>query len=293
MKTAGPPQRSSDKSRTPDSTVRLRCCMTGIRGPLRRAWPHRTPPARAFDLDLHGKGHAGRSARRNWLRPLKTFHEASDGSVASGRTWRLRSSRIQTDGRRRPTRLTQTVAIVAGTLLLLVRQSGVPSWRTLWAEDGMFLESAIKSGWQALAVPYAGYVHAAPRLLATIAAAAPLEWASVVMSGGAAFLAACLALSRLPSLRLCSYMMLGLPYLVSASTTLCRSSGVQIHMQQRFNLHFLLLYAAWWAAISLPETRVDRVLSAGVVLLAGLSDPFVVVLTPIFVARLIFVRQAN
>ena len=58
------------------------------------------------------------------------------------------------------------VGLVAG--LALVRQSGVPSWQTPYAEDGtVFLSAAYDPGGAGVLLePYNGYLHLAPRLVA-------------------------------------------------------------------------------------------------------------------------------
>ena len=59
----------------------------------------------------------------------------------------------------------------------------------------MFLAQALEP--DQLAVwfrPYAGYLNLTPRLIASLVAVLPLEWASVALSGGAAVLVAAIAL---------------------------------------------------------------------------------------------------
>ena len=54
-------------------------------------------------------------------------------------------------------------AIALGTVIMLARQSGVPAWRTLWAEDrDVFLPQALASSARSLVTPYAGYLELYP-----------------------------------------------------------------------------------------------------------------------------------
>ena len=82
---------------------------------------------------------------------------------------------------------TAAVVLVAA----LFRQAGVPKWSTLWAEDGqVFLACAYREGIGCLFTPYQGYLHAAPRIGAAIAALPSPVDASVVVTLVAAIVAA-------------------------------------------------------------------------------------------------------
>lgn len=69
------------------------------------------------------------------------------------------------------------VAVLAGAQLL--RQEGVPSWNTMWAEDGRrFYTQAIEMGFGSIFEPYDGYYQLALRVLALPAAALPMRAAA-------------------------------------------------------------------------------------------------------------------
>lgn len=58
--------------------------------------------------------------------------------------------------------------------LPLLRQRGVRSWATIWAEDGeIFSTQAIESGPRVLFYSYAGYLTLPPRLLALVVPLVP------------------------------------------------------------------------------------------------------------------------
>src|SRR6266516_3366799 len=67
--------------------------------------------------------------------------------------------------------LTGLVAVLAGTVIVVLRQPGAGALDTVWAEDGtVFLADAVnRSPLDALATSYAGYYHLLPRLLAQVA----------------------------------------------------------------------------------------------------------------------------
>ena len=72
------------------------------------------------------------------------------------------------------------LAVVAGTVVSLLRQGGAGALDTVWAEDRqIFLSQAHELGpVPALATSYAGYFHEMPRLTAALAAALPVSAAA-------------------------------------------------------------------------------------------------------------------
>lgn len=64
---------------------------------------------------------------------------------------------------------------VAAVALPLFRQTGTPSWRTLWAEDGAiyFQDAYSHSGMAVLARVYAGYLQLPPRILGAFSQSVP------------------------------------------------------------------------------------------------------------------------
>ena len=73
--------------------------------------------------------------------------------------------------------------LCASAAVLLARRAAAFTNAQFWAEDGHFFERAYVLGARSLLVPYAGYLHAVPRLVAEAAsrldpAAAPLAYTS-------------------------------------------------------------------------------------------------------------------
>jgi hypothetical protein len=181
-------------------------------------------------------------------------------------------------------------AVVLGTILVIARQTGVGALDTLWAEDGaVFLADALR-GTLASTVfePAVGYVHVVPRTMAALAAALPLEAAPYVMSGGAALVLAGLAVFVFHASG--AYLEhTWTRLLVAVSIILVPAGGAEVFNSAAL-LHFFLMYAAFWALIWVPKRPAGLVVACLVVLAASLSDPLTLVLAPLVVGRLIFVR---
>ena len=180
--------------------------------------------------------------------------------------------------------------ILMGTVLVLMRQQGVAALDSLWAEDGaLFLQQAQGEHFiDAVLRPYAGYVHLVPRALAAIALHLPLADAAVVMSGGAALVASLVAafVYFASSGVLCSR---SIRIALSASVLLAPMAEFET-IDNASNLHFLLLFGAFWALLWVP-TRWAGVLASSTVLAASaLSDPLTVLLVPVAIGRLLAVR---
>jgi hypothetical protein len=84
--------------------------------------------------------------------------------------------------------LVVVAAVVIGTFAQVIRLPGDAAYNTIWAEDGsVFLNQAINQGvLHAFTIPYAGYLHLVPRVLATVAALLPLQWAAAILGVGSA-----------------------------------------------------------------------------------------------------------
>ena len=84
--------------------------------------------------------------------------------------------------------------VTAAAFLPLLRQTGVPSWQTVWAEDGaVFTQQASLDGaLAALFRAYAGY-HAVPRLLGAVASAVPASYLALYFATAATTVGALLA----------------------------------------------------------------------------------------------------
>jgi hypothetical protein len=92
-----------------------------------------------------------------------------------------------------------------GCVIIISRRSGVLFDAQLWAEDGfLFLNEAIRQGWQSIAVPYAGYIHFVPRIITCLSLQLSeilgqgIVWAPTIMN------ACTIVLSSLCAVYICS-----------------------------------------------------------------------------------------
>lgn len=173
------------------------------------------------------------------------------------------------------------LGLAATTVLVLPRQTGMPALLSVWAEDGWFLRDALAATpWFQ---PFAGYLNLVPRIMASLAAALPLEWASVVMSGGAAMLTALVALYvyRATNGPIADRK---LRLWIAALTPLLPAIAFE-SMNNIANSQVFLQYGCAWALLSRPSTRADRIAGVVMVLAATLSSPLSVLLAPLVLLR--------
>jgi hypothetical protein len=187
-------------------------------------------------------------------------------------------------------RVVAVAAFLLATVAVLLRQTGTGALDTIWAEDGaIFLPRALETApGSVLLEPAVGYVHLAPRLLADVASLLPLSAAPYVMSGGGAMVLAALSLLvfRVSGSYLASAW---IRIALAASVVLLPAGGAEAFNNTAL-LHFFLMYATFWALLWVPPTRAGITVACIVAFLAATSDPLTVVLAPIAVARLRYVR---
>lgn len=178
-------------------------------------------------------------------------------------------------------------ALGAGAVVVLARQQGPGATDTVWAEDGsVFLAQARDLGvGDSLSEPFAGYLHLVPRLAAGAVSALPLETADTAFAVLSALVAAACALFvfRASSAHVRSAwarVACAAPLLVSPL------AGTEI-LANVANLHWYLLYAAFWAVVWEAPSRWEAATAAAVVAAAVLSDPFALVLAPVVVLRVV------
>ena len=144
-------------------------------------------------------------------------------------------------------------AIAAGADLLLLRQAGVPAWRTLWGEDGYtFLHQALAHPRASLLWPYAGYLQLVPRLIADGVVLLPLADAALafavtgaVLAAGCAVFAGHASAGHIRSPWLRAGLAAGVVLLPSAVVEVA-NSGV--------DTPWYLLFAAFWALVWRPRS---------------------------------------
>jgi hypothetical protein len=183
-------------------------------------------------------------------------------------------------------------AVAVLTALQMVRRpTAPPVWDSLFAEDGqIFLSQALSQHFlDTLAASYYGYLHTAPRLITLVATWVPLEQAPLVMS----LLTAAVIALLVVYVFLASAAWIASPLL----RALLALSVAFVPVTARemagtvANLHWYLLYAAFWAVICPWRSRVWLAASTAVVGLAVLSDPLCGVLLPIGAALAVRARD--
>jgi hypothetical protein len=175
----------------------------------------------------------------------------------------------------------------ACALVLAVRFHDLLARPRLWAEDGqVFFHDAESRGVAALFTPYAGYLHALPRLVALAGAHVPAAWIPGLYVGLAfavtLLVAACILSPRLD---LPGKPLLALAVVAAPCTGEVFLTPTNLQWITAFALLATCLKrdpagAAQWAADLL------------VLVVAGLTGPFSVLLVPCFLLRLVLRRTA-
>lgn len=180
------------------------------------------------------------------------------------------------------------VAILAGAVVALLRQTGVPATDSVWAEDARFLADALRRPFlEVLVEPVAGYLHLTSRLLAEAATHLPLRLGALTMSGGSALATSLIAAFVYRSSSAISDRRLR--FALGASVLLL-PAGAHEALNNAANLHWFLVFATFSALIWVPSDAMGRLLAASVTGVAALADPLVLLLAPVVLARLLAVR---
>jgi hypothetical protein len=176
-------------------------------------------------------------------------------------------------------------ALVAGTALVLARQTGPGALDTLYAEDGQIFLTAARQMpfWSGLWEPYAGYGHLVPRFLAELVAPLPLDRAAEAMAVTAAAGAAVLALVAFRALA--GHIESGVIRGVAAASVLAVPAGQEEVFAVVANLHWLLVPVAALVLLWNPRASYEIGIAFVIVFLAAASDPMAVVLLPLALAR--------
>ncbi|MCX2950914.1 hypothetical protein [Lentzea sp. NEAU-D7] len=179
-------------------------------------------------------------------------------------------------------------AFVASVAFLLVIPAGWSRLDHLWAEDGArFMVDAVRSPvLENLADPYGGYLHALPRLVAQLVALLPWEWTAAGFAVCAAVLRALVALITFSASK--AYLRSTPMRFALSALVIVLPAGNSETLNNMANLHWFLLYGAFWALLWRNAPRVPVALF---VVLAALSSPLVFVLAPIALLRLLQPRK--
>lgn len=182
---------------------------------------------------------------------------------------------------------TGATAVLAATVIVLARQRGVGALNTMWAEDGtIFLAQARVLGLaRSMFEPYAGYMHAVPRLAAAAVSALPLAKADTgfaLFSG--LFTGACaLFVYRASS----AHVRTRWARVACSAALVLAPLGSSEILASVANLHWYLLYVAFWAMLWRAPSRWEAALAVVIVVASMLSDPFTMLLLPLVWLRVV------
>jgi hypothetical protein len=170
------------------------------------------------------------------------------------------------------------VALAAAIVLL--RQPGVPSWNTVWAEDGeKFAAQALTlSALHSLTSPYAGYLQLLPRLLALPVRVLPVAWYARWFALAGAVTAGLLGLLVVHSAE--GWITnRGLRWLLGLVLVTTPTIAYELNANV-VNLNWVLLAAAFWVVASRRRGAAETALRASVLVLTALSTPLAALLVP-------------
>jgi hypothetical protein len=169
------------------------------------------------------------------------------------------------------------------TYLQLSRLQGAPAADTIWAEDGhIFLSDALDRNSVGLLWTAAGhYMHLVPRLLAALAAALPLRSAASVFAVGSALIVSLVSLYVFFASRAIISSTWGRAVLAGL-VALLPAAGFE-SIANAANLHYFLMFGAFWALLDRPNSGWRAAAGVAVVLGATMSDPHSAILLPLAV----------
>ncbi len=179
-------------------------------------------------------------------------------------------------------------AFVGSMAFLLLIPAGWARLDHLWAEDGAkFAVGAMRFPLlNNLVEPYGGYLHTLPRLVAEVVALLPVGWTAAGFAVAAAVLRALVALVVFAGSR--AYLRSTPMRFALAALVIVLPAGNSETLNNMSNLHWFLLYGAFWALLWRGAPRVPVALF---VFLAAVSSPLVFVLAPIALVRLFLPRK--
>ncbi len=178
--------------------------------------------------------------------------------------------------------------VVLLTLVQLVRVTGVPVVRSIWAEDGsVFLTGALAR--RSVFSTYAGYLNVVPRSIGWVVAHRPLGEAAVWFAVVPAFVTSLLAVAVF---RLSDFVVRS-PWLraVVASSLVLPPILVYESMASTANLQWPLVAALFWALARPATARWDLVTCAVIAVAAALSSSVALLFLPLAVLVVVLRRD--
>jgi hypothetical protein len=183
----------------------------------------------------------------------------------------------------------QIAAVGIGTVLMLERVPGLPSWDTIYGEDYWeYLTQALQQPWH-LFITLGGYEQLLPRVLAQFAIYLPLaqvsRWFAVC---GALIAAGCgLFVFHASAGHIRSWP---LRAVLGAAVVLSPVAPMEI-ADSGVGAPWFLWLALFWALLWRPRTRAGMAVAALVAFAATSSEVFNVLFAPLVVARLLVLRR--
>ncbi len=171
------------------------------------------------------------------------------------------------------------VAACLACLGAVARQKGVPSYRTIWAEDGeVFAQCAYtaRSGLGCVMTAYDGWLQLVPRLLAEVATRLPPVALSVALNGLAAIVAAGCAYLTARAVR--DVTRSGVAGCVAGASLLLVAPAAREVGGNITNLHWIMFVAAVTVVVAAWLDHPFDVADGILVGLTALSSPFGLVL---------------
>jgi hypothetical protein len=180
------------------------------------------------------------------------------------------------------------LAVVAGTVVSLLRTTGTGPLQSIWEEDARaVLSDALNLPfWRTIPQPVAGYYVVVPRLLGVLATLFPLSWAAAVLSVSSAVITALLTVQI--------YVASGAHlrsklarFLVSApmlAAPVAENSLSEIY-NRPVCLHFFATYALFWLFVWTPASRLGKAGFLATVGLTAFSTVLIIGYAPLAVLR--------
>jgi hypothetical protein len=173
------------------------------------------------------------------------------------------------------------------TVLLFCRRPDAFLNPQFWGEDGtIFFKEQIEYGFKSIVIPYAGYLHLTPRLIACAASLFPFSitptiynffaLSAMLFTGGALFSSRC----RFPFKPLLALSMIVVPHYGEVFMTV---TNIQWYL---CFLPLILLYS------EPPVKSYQYFLDYLIIILCGLTGPFILLLLPLFFIKC-FIQKSH
>ena len=179
----------------------------------------------------------------------------------------------------------QAAAVLAGTIVLLLRIANIPAWDTLYAEDqGVYLFDALAHPWHLL-VPYGGYEEFVPRLIGQLISYLPLTHVAApfaLAGAGTAALCALFIYHAMDGWIRSSW----LRALVGAALILLPLAPIEI-ADCTVGSPWYVLTALFFGLLWRPKSWVGMTAAALVAFVAGSSEILAFVYAPLVLLRVV------